>query len=120
MKNIPAFLSEFGLSALESEAYEIALGLGIFPASIIGNRLGIPRSTARYTCESLVHKGLMIETKKANTKLFVAENPTKLFSMLHAEEERLARKKEQLTDIVKELQGIYNPDAKLPRVTFYE
>lgn len=120
MKNISAFLSEFGLSLLEAEVYEIALGLGTFPASIIGSRLNIPRSTARYTCESLVQKGLMIETKKANTKLFVAENPTMLFSILNAEEDRLARKKERLTTTIKELQEVYNPEAKLPRVTFYE
>lgn len=120
MKNISMVLSEFGLSMLEARAYEAALALGTFPASILGNRLGIPRSTARYTCESLVHKGLMIETKKANTKLFVAENPTKLFSIYHAEETGLMRKKEQLDMTVKELQQIYNPDAKLPKVTFYE
>ena len=62
----------------------------------------------------------MIEAKKANTKLFVAENPTKLFSMFHAEETRLMRKKEQLGAAIKELQQVYNPDAKLPKVTFYE
>lgn len=111
---------EFGLSELEAEAYEAALGLGTFPASILGNRVGIPRSTARYTCESLVHKGLMIETKKANTKLFVAENPAKLFALYNNEEERLIRRKEQLSNTVKELQQTYNPHAKLPKVTFYE
>ena len=105
---------------MEASAYEMALGLGTFPASILANRLGIPRSTARYTCESLVHKGLMIETKRANTKLFVAENPNKLIIMLNAEEERLAKKREQLAMRVKELQQVYNPNAKLPKVTFYE
>lgn len=120
MKNISAFLKEFGLSELEAEAYRISLGLGTFPASILGNRISIPRSTARYTCESLVHKGLMIETKKANTKLFMAENPTKLFALYNAEEERFIRRKEQLMTIVKELQQVYDPNAKLPKVTFYE
>ena len=86
----------------------------------MANRTGIPRSTARYSCETLVQKGLMIETKKANTKLFVAENPTKLFSLLHREEHTLMKKKEQLGTTIKELQQIYNPDAKVPKVTFYE
>ena len=120
MKNISAVLGDFGLSKVEAQVYEIALGLGTFPASILGNRLGIPRSTARYTCESLVQKGLMVATKKANTKLFVAENPTKLFVMFHAEEDQLMRKKEQLSHAVKELQRTYNPDAKIPKVMFYE
>lgn len=120
MESTCAVLGGFGLSDTEAQAYEIALGLGTFPASILGSRLGIPRSTARYTCETLVHKGLMIETKKANTRLFVAENPTKLFAMFHAEEHKLMKKKEQLTAAVKTLQSVYNPDAKTPKVTFYE
>lgn len=120
MKSASAFLAELGLSTLEAEIYETALGLGTFPASVIANRLNIPRSTVRYTCESLVRKGLMIETKKANTKLFVAENPTKLFSMLNAEEERIVRKKEQLASTIKELREMYNPDAKIPKFAFYE
>lgn len=86
----------------------------------MGTRLGIPRSTARYTCELLIRKGLMIETKKGNTKLFIAENPTKLFSILHEQEAEIVRKKEQLTRVVKKLEQKYNPDAKIPKVTFYE
>lgn len=113
-------LQELNLSKQEIEAYETALGLGTFTASIIGARLGIPRSTARYTCEWLIRKGLMIETKKGNTKLFIAENPTKLFSILHEQEAEIARKKEQLTRVVKKLEEKYNPNARLPKITFYE
>ncbi len=98
----------------------MALSLGTFAASTLGMRLSLPRSTARYTCESLVRKGLMIETRKANTKLFAAENPTKLFSILHEQEAELIRKKEQLSVTVKELEQKYNPNAKLPKITFYE
>lgn len=62
----------------------------------------------------------MVETRKANTKLFIAENPAKLFVMVNAEEERLTRKKEHLAVAIKELQQVYNPNAKVPKVTFYE
>ncbi len=117
---IHSFLAELGLSPQESQAYEVALGLGTFAASTLGTRLGVPRSSARYTCESLVRKWLMTLTKKANTKLFVAENPTKLFSIIYEQEAEIARKKEQLALTVKELQQKYNPEAKLPKITFYE
>lgn len=120
MKNLLVCLQQFGLSDLESRSYEMALGLGVFSASILASRLDVPRSTARYTCESLVQKGFMIKTKKANTKLFMAENPTKLFALLHAEEERLEKKKDKLLCTIKELQHIYKPYAKTPKVTFYE
>ena len=62
----------------------------------------------------------MTEARKENVKLFAAENPTKLFALLHAEEEELARKKEQLALAIKELQEKYNPEAKMPKITFYE
>lgn len=113
-------LIHLGLSSQESTVYQVALGLGTFAASTLGNILKIPRSTARYTCEALVRKWLMIETKKANTKLFVAENPTKLYSLLYDEEEELKKKKEHLAFTIKELQEKYDPNTKLPKVTFYE
>lgn len=120
MNHVHALLSELGLSKQEIETYETALAMGMFPASTLGNRLCIPRSTARYACESLVKKGLMVETKKANTKLFAAMNPTRLFSILHEQEAEIARKKERLSQAVKELEERYNPQAKLPKITFYE
>lgn len=111
---------DLGLTPQESTAYKTALWLGTFAASSLGNILKIPRSTARYTCEALVRKWLMIETKKANTKLFIAENPTKLYSLLYNEEEELKKKKEHLALTIKELQQQYDPDAKIPKITFYE
>lgn len=113
-------LMDLGLTPQESTAYKTALWLGTFAASSLGNILKIPRSTARYTCEALVRKWLMIETKKANTKLFIAENPTKLYSLLYNEEEELKKKKEHLALTIKELQQQYDPDAKIPKITFYE
>lgn len=120
MKHLETLLERLGLSVPEARAYEAVLGLGTFAASILAGRLEIPRTTARHLCEKLVRKGLMTETKRANTKLFAAENPTKLFALLHAEEEALARKKEQLAATIKELQQKYNPQATMPKITFYE
>lgn len=120
MKNTENFLEQLGLTNMEAKAYDLSLELGAFAASILASRLGIPRTTARYICESLVQKKLMTETKKANTKIFVAENPTKLYSILYAEQENLDRKKNQLAITIKELQEKYNPKAKLPKITFYE
>ncbi len=62
----------------------------------------------------------MVETKKGNTKLFIAENPTKLFSIIYEQEADLIRKKERLSQVVSELEQRYNPQAKLPKITFYE
>ncbi|MDD5770044.1 MAG: helix-turn-helix domain-containing protein [Candidatus Gracilibacteria bacterium] len=120
MENITKHLLEFGLSELEASIYEKSVSLGLFASSNIANKLKIPRSTARYTCESLVKKGFMTQTLKGNTKYFKCENPTKLFSIIYNEEEKLKRKKNKVNELVSELQKSYNPNAKLPKITVYE
>lgn len=115
-----SFLESLGLEMIEAQIYESALSLGTVPASIIANRLNIPRSSARYTCERLIKKGLMIGAIQGNTKIYTAENPTILYSLVMEQENSLAKKREKLSDIVKDFQKIYNPYTILPKVTFYE
>ncbi len=120
MQEVKKFLELLGLERVESDVYIVALSLGTVPASIIANRLKLPRSSTRYTCEQLVKKWLMLLTQKGNTKYFTPENPTKLYSLVIAEQEILERKREWLADAVKELQKVYSPIVTLPKVTFYE
>ncbi len=120
MNPIEQFLASIGLEPLESKLYITALSFGTVPASVLANKLEIPRSTARYTCEQLIRKKLMIETKRGNTKLFTAENPTKLASILYDEGMALKQKQNQLPLITSTLQKIYNPHTSIPDVTFYE
>ena len=120
MNNTINYLQDFWLTELEAKVYEKSISLWNFAASNIANILKIPRSTARYTCETLVNKWFMQVNKKANTKYFLAENPTKLFAILYDEEEKLKQKKSKLNNIVTELQNIYNPKAKIPKITIYE
>ncbi len=58
------FLESLGLEAIEAQVYQAALSLGTVPASIVANRLNMPRSSARYTCEQLIKKGLMVGSLK--------------------------------------------------------
>lgn len=120
MSSGTAFLESLGLETIEAQVYETALALGTVPASIIANRLGIPRSSARYTCERLIKKGLMIGSIEGNTKIYTVENPTKLYSLVIEQEEALEKKREQLGGVVKDFQKLYNPYTSLPKVTFYE
>ena len=120
MNPIDQFLSSIGLEPLESKLYITALSFGTVPASVLANKLEIPRSTARYICEQLIRKKLMVETKKGNTKLFTTENPTKLASILYDEEMFLKQKQNQLPFVTKTLQKIYNPHTSIPDVTFYD
>lgn len=120
MNPIDQFLSSIGLEPLESKLYITALSFGTVPASVLANKLEIPRSTARYICEQLIRKKLMVETKKGNRKLFTTENPTKLASILYDEEMFLKQKQNQLPFVTKTLQKLYNPHTSIPDVTFYD
>lgn len=120
MKEIIDFLHSLDLEDLEARVYLAALPFGTVPASILANKLSIPRSTARYTCDHLVEKRLMTESKRANTKLYTAENPTKLASLLYDREIELKEKRAHLMSITQSLQKLYNPNTSLPEVTFYE
>lgn len=119
-KNLITYLESLWLESQEPIVYLTALSLGTVPASIIARKLDIPRSTARYICEQLVRKWLMLFTQKANTKLFTAENPNKLYSIIHAEQEKLNYKTEKLAEVVQSMQKLHNPTSTLPKITFFE
>ena len=120
MDNLNELLKTLGLEHQEAKVYLTALSLGTSPASVIGKRCGIPRSTARYTCEQLVKKQLMVMTQKGNAKLFTAENPAKLKKLLELQYETIHLHELKLDSAMQNLLRLYNPNIILPKVRFYE
>jgi len=100
--------------------YLSLLPIGSAPASILGKRTKLPRSTARYICQQLVKKNLFFETQKGNTFIYVVESPEKLLFLIKKEEEELQRKKEKVAKTVEELKLMINPNTILPKVRFFE
>jgi len=113
-------LTSLGLEHQESKVYLQALSIGTSPASIIAKRCKLPRSTARYTCEQLVGKQLMIESQKGNTKLFTPENPEKLKKLLEMQLEEIEGRGQRLNASMQDLKRIFNPYTVIPKVRFYE
>jgi len=120
MKDLETLLKEIGLEHQESKVYISALQLGTSPASVIGKQLQIPRSTARYTCEQLIKKQLMLPSQKGNTVYFTAENPEKLKKLLDLQREEIDLMEVSLSKNMSDLIGLYNPDTVLPKIVFYE
>lgn len=120
MENITKILDSLWLENNESIVYLESIKLWTQPASSISNRLNIPRSSARYTCEQLVKKWLMVSTTKANTKLFTAENPQKIKILLQVEKNIIEEKEIKLNKVMSKMLQMYTPYTKLPKVTFYE
>ena len=120
MNNIKEILDSLWLENNESIVYLEAIKLWTVPASIIANKLKLPRTTIRYTCESLVKKWLLISITKWNTKIFTAEHPNKIKNLLQVEKNKLEEKENKLNKVMSEMLQMYNPYTKLPKVTFYE
>lgn len=113
-------LEQFGLNPTEVKVYLALLPLGTVPASTLGRRLQIPRSTAKYTCEQLAQKGLIISSNKNNTTLYAARNPSHLQNLIEKQREQLEEKQSQLNEVVNELTGLFQQSEVLPKVSYFE
>ncbi len=119
-EDIHDVLTDLGLSSTEQTIYLTLLQIGSSPASVIGQRSGLTKSTAQYTCQQLQKKGLLMKQEKNNTYYFTPFPPERLLSLLEKREEELLRKKERVNRIVGSLKAMMNPEMTLPKIQFYE
>ncbi len=113
-------LSQLGLNKNEIQAYLVLLQLGTVPASTLGKRIHLPRSTAKYTCEQLTEKGIVTSSNKNNSVFYTAKDPDSLKSLIKKEKELLTNKEDNLNRIIGELKNLFTPHIALPRVQFFE
>ena len=91
-----AGLTELGLTEKEAMLYQAALKLGSTTAQLLSLESGLKRATVYGCIDSLVEKGLLHVEIRGVRKLFVAESPDKLASLLE-------QKKQILTNIMPQL-----------------
>lgn len=120
MATFPPALRAFGLNDKEAQAYVLLLSAGAAPASAVGARLGIPKSTARYVCRELARKGLVSYSRKGSVFLYAAEAPEKILGRLEQEQVSLERRQDSARKLVGELKALARPTGALPQVRFYE
>lgn len=113
-------LHALGLSETEIKVYLALLPLGTVPASTVGLRLKIPRSTAKYTCEQLHKKGLISAQSKNNTFFYTAKEPEQLRTLLTQEKKTLEKKEDDLNRAMGSLKGLFREELNLPKVRFFE
>ena len=118
--NTYTILKELGLTDNEIKAYLALLETGTGQASLIAKKTGLPRSTARFTLDLLMERGLCLRTKKGPSFIYIAENPKKLLYLIESEREKIDGREAGLNRILGDLQKIFNPAAILPKVVFYE
>lgn len=120
MDIIETVLEELGLNQNERTIYKTLLRLGVSPASVLGDRSNISRSTAQYTCNQLAKKGIVTKSKKANTFLYVIESPNDLLGLVHKKQEKLQEQERRTQHVVQSLQALQSTQVVLPKVRFFE
>ncbi|MFW6272521.1 MAG: TrmB family transcriptional regulator [bacterium] len=113
-------LKILGLNDKEVKVYLALLPLGNAPASILGKRTGITRSTAQYTCQQLVKKGLVLVVEKNNTFVYSVESPDKILFLLEQQKKEIETKKEEAGRVLADLKAMMNKESILPKVQFFE
>lgn len=119
-QEITQILQSLGLTDKETALYLQSLQVGSAPASILGKRANINRSTAQYICQSLTQKGLMSVVQKSNAYLYTAQSPEKLHSLLEKERQSVEQKSQKLDGIMDRLKTYQNPHSSIPQVQYFQ
>jgi sugar-specific transcriptional regulator TrmB len=113
-------IEELGLSNKEARVYLGNLMLGPAGVQQIADTSGIKRVTTYVILESLVSLGLVSQTTKAKKTLFNAEAPENLRRLLEKREQSLKDQKQQLSDLLPELNSLKTLTKEAPSVKLYD
>ena len=113
-------VEELGLSNKEARVYVANLMLGAAGVQQIADTSGIKRVTTYVILESLVNLGLVSQTSKAKKTLFNAESPEQLRRLLQRREQSLRDQKQQLEDLMPELNNLKSLPKDVPSVKLYD
>ncbi len=104
----------------EISVYLALLELGSQPASVIGKKSGINRSSTYLILDSLIKRGFVNQYMRADVKYFTAADPQILVKFVKKQEFKLKEVRRSLTGILPDLYGLANPLSVKPKVRFYE
>lgn len=107
--DIKSFLSDnYNLSDIEVSLYISLLKRGPSTIMDLANFADVNRATTHINVETLIKKGLIVQSRKANTKrrIVIAEKPDKLGSILNNRKMQIEKAQVVLPDIVKNLSAL--------------
>lgn len=102
-KPIENELSKLGLKQKEVEVYITCLERGTCTLQKLSDACSFKRSSVYNYVDTLVKKGLIIETKKGNRRYLAAADPEKLHTLLDTMKWEVENVKEDLPDIIANL-----------------
>ncbi len=112
-------LSSFGLSPKETSVYLACLHRGEISVIELARITNLSRSTAYFIADQLIQRGLLRFIQKGAHRIYAAEDPRKLATLLEEQAEQLARNKHVLSEILPSLNMQFTGAANKPLVSYY-
>jgi sugar-specific transcriptional regulator TrmB len=100
MKKITDYLEQLGLSKIEAQLYQGLLEMGKTTIMELANHIGMKRITAHFNIESLIKKGLVIQTMEGARRYIIAEPPERFGYLVEQKLEYVKHLQEKLPDII--------------------
>lgn len=113
MENIKQLTKTLGLNNNQASTYLSLLQLGKATASEIAKHSGITRTTVYDNLLALQNFNLLSTTSIDGKTYFVAESPDSLKELAH-------KRMEETTDLIQELQKVFNSQASKPSIKIYD
>jgi sugar-specific transcriptional regulator TrmB len=114
------FLETIGLTAKESQIYELLLKKGEMLGGAIVKETGFKRATVYKSLYSLEKKGLILQQDKAKKIHFKPEAPNKLIELAEAQMKAQERAREDIRSVLPDLLSSYILAVEKPVVSTFE
>lgn len=110
---IEGLLQKIGLSDKSAKIYLALLQLGRANVTDLAKQAGLKRPTTYLHLDELIILGFVTVIKKSSSKVYIAEHPKRIISLLDF---RLKQAQDMLPDLL----GIYNEPKYKPSIKTYE
>lgn len=120
MNNIEQILKEYGLNDKAIEVYITLLQVGDAKVSELVSKTGVKRTTVYSILDILIDKKLVNILDKEGNRVYYAENPEILPSMLEQQVKKVENEVEKFKQLLPELTSMYNAHSSKPKIRFYE
>ena len=112
-------LQEAGLSSNEARVYFALLKIGSSSASELVKEAGIHRVLVYDVLDRLVEKGLIGTVTRTNKRYYQAADPSELLEYIDRQKRELDARRDELSTMVPELQGLMRLAEKKEEVQVY-
>lgn len=121
MQKLSSFLASLGLNSKEIKVYLALLELGEQPASVIGQRIKLPRSSTLFCLEHLVEKGFAVKRiHRTNISYFAPTNPQEIEELLNHKKQKIDFQVEKLYELMPEFSNIVHNFLPQSQIGYYD